>query len=665
MFNQNFTNMRKITLALCLLVCVLFLAGGIKALAQTSSDKTIVLLTNPDNGNDEAQYNWLVANGFNVTRLNAGSEIDLKNPTQETIDQLNAADLVIAGRDLYSGSYDGRGQDVIDSITAPVITNNPYGAKWGVPPLWFYNPVMADVSGMSIWVKVVKTDPIFANSHVVGDSILYANGGCAFIITTGGHNGTVIASNNGNIGIVRFAKDVPYNDSTGAKTPKSDRTIFPFQTSTKSFSLSTDGQAAYYAEICRLAGLPITAPVVYYNNNALKTIVLLTNPANGNDEAQYQFLIGNGFNVTRLNAGSEIDLKNPTQVTIDQLNAADLVITGRDLYSGSYDGRGQDVIDSITAPVITNNPYGAKWGVPPLWFYNPVMADVSGMNIWVKVVKTDPIFANSHVVGDSILYANGGCAFIITTGGHNGTVLASNNGNIGIVRFAKDVPYNDSIGAKTPKSDRTIFPFQTGTGSFTLSTDGQAAYYAEIRRLLGYGIEAPPYYYQSSISTLSTLEASVGTLDPAFSEGVTTYSLIVPVGTTSVTLTATATNANATVTGDGDITDVPSTATIIVTAQDGVSVTNYVVNIAVGTGVKDLTAAGISIYPVPVRESLTVDGLTPGARIHVISATGQLISSTIANGNRMELDLGQLRSGIYLMKVETDGKSFSSRFIKQ
>ncbi|OFX30932.1 MAG: hypothetical protein A2W92_07315 [Bacteroidetes bacterium GWA2_42_15] len=559
-------------------------------MTDTSHGTNIVLLTDTAvNGGDVAQYNWLVANGFTVDKLDIGNDIDLTAPSQSVVNQLNAAGLVIIGRDANSNKYDGTGQDVIDNITAPVIITNPYGARYGVPKLWFKDATMStSASGRDTWLHVTN-DTIFANSNIVGDSIDYSNSVIGLISPDGTHNGTVIGSVGNRIGIVRFAKNIPYNDSITAKTPRSDRTIFSLNNDndTCSFSLAPAGQAAYYSEICRMLKLPITAPQHYFYDNSLKKIVLLTDTANnGGDVAQYEWLIANKFNVEKLDIGNYIDMTDPPQAIIDKFNAADLVLVGRDANSNKYDGTGQDVIDSITAPVIINNPYGARYGVPKLWFKDATVAGTAQTSI---TVTSDPIFASSHVASNSFTYSNGTYGVITPVGTHNGSIIGSVGSTIAIVRFEEDVPYNDGVGAKTPQSDRTIFPFNTGTDSFTLSNDGQAAYYAEIRRMMGLYIEVPISYYTNTLKSASIVtEISVDKLSREF-----------------------------------------------------------------------------IIYPNPVNDYVTINGLDLGDRLNVYNSVGQVISKTVANGSSVKLNLLDSKPGIYLIKVERKGKAYSSKFIKQ
>ncbi|MCB0659225.1 MAG: T9SS type A sorting domain-containing protein [Saprospiraceae bacterium] len=73
----------------------------------------------------------------------------------------------------------------------------------------------------------------------------------------------------------------------------------------------------------------------------------------------------------------------------------------------------------------------------------------------------------------------------------------------------------------------------------------------------------------SDDATLSALTISAGTLEPEFNPGITSYKATLPQGTASVTIDATANHPAATVAGAGEFTNVPGTATITVTAEDG------------------------------------------------------------------------------------------------
>jgi len=83
----------------------------------------------------------------------------------------------------------------------------------------------------------------------------------------------------------------------------------------------------------------------------------------------------------------------------------------------------------------------------------------------------------------------------------------------------------------------------------------------------------------SNDASLSALSTSVGNLFPAFDPSITTYNVLLPIGTNSVVPTATKSDAKASIVGDGEVTLVngKGTSTIIVTAEDATNKT-YTIN---------------------------------------------------------------------------------------
>ncbi len=74
---------------------------------------------------------------------------------------------------------------------------------------------------------------------------------------------------------------------------------------------------------------------------------------------------------------------------------------------------------------------------------------------------------------------------------------------------------------------------------------------------------------------------------------------------------------------------------------------------------------GIRLYPNPAMEYLNVEGLTRGAVVKVISASGQHLATQNALGNRVRFDLNGFSKGIYMLRIEANGKAFQSKFLKQ
>lgn len=102
----------------------------------------------------------------------------------------------------------------------------------------------------------------------------------------------------------------------------------------------------------------------------------------------------------------------------------------------------------------------------------------------------------------------------------------------------------------------------------------------------------------NSDATLSGITLSTGDLSPAFDAGVTEYFTTVVSGTTSVDVSATTTDPAATVEGAGavDVSSGSGTATLVVTADDGLTTQTYTVNIDVGAST-DATLSALTVTP--------------------------------------------------------------------
>lgn len=82
--------------------------------------------------------------------------------------------------------------------------------------------------------------------------------------------------------------------------------------------------------------------------------------------------------------------------------------------------------------------------------------------------------------------------------------------------------------------------------------------------------------------------------------------------------------------------------------------------------VNELGADAVSLHPNPAHDCLTVDYLQPIRRCEVFSLTGALMySKTAVDGMKMEIDISNLPSGLYLIRLFTDGETLTEKFVKQ
>jgi PKD repeat protein len=61
-----------------------------------------------------------------------------------------------------------------------------------------------------------------------------------------------------------------------------------------------------------------------------------------------------------------------------------------------------------------------------------------------------------------------------------------------------------------------------------------------------------------------------------------------------------------------------------------------------------------NIYPNPSNDNVTVDGVIEGSRIELMNILGEVVYSTTANGTKEKLNVYELSSGTYFVKVSTD-----------
>jgi hypothetical protein len=209
----------------------------------------------------------------------------------------------------------------------------------------------------------------------------------------------------------------------------------------------------------------------------------------------------------------------------------------------------------------------------------------------------------------------------------------------------------DALATVTGDGDFTAIP---GVATITVTAqDGtQVVYTVNVSAVL------------SANAQLASLEVSAGTLDPIFDPFVTAYTLVLPVGTTTVNLTATSDNINATVTGDGSIS-VPGTATITVTAENGVSTTDYVVTITISTvGVNQSNSKFVSIYPNPAGNMVTITA-EPGSRICILNSLGKNLAEIVTESSSGSIDLSRFEPGLYFLRIQNHNGTEVKKLIKK
>lgn len=59
---------------------------------------------------------------------------------------------------------------------------------------------------------------------------------------------------------------------------------------------------------------------------------------------------------------------------------------------------------------------------------------------------------------------------------------------------------------------------------------------------------------------------------------------------------------------------------------------------------------GLSLFPNPVKNSLTLTGAAEGSEIFILSLDGAVVKSALVTGNSITIDVADLPQGFYLLK---------------
>ncbi|NOU60360.1 alpha-amylase family glycosyl hydrolase [Marinifilum caeruleilacunae] len=92
----------------------------------------------------------------------------------------------------------------------------------------------------------------------------------------------------------------------------------------------------------------------------------------------------------------------------------------------------------------------------------------------------------------------------------------------------------------------------------------------------------------------------------------------------------------------------------------------YTDEIAYSTGIDDVLAKELKLYPNPVKDILHLANMNQVSNVHIYTANGMLVRSIAAPNSSEEINLGNLASGTYLMVFEMEDRSkLTRKIIKQ
>jgi hypothetical protein len=193
------------------------------------------------------------------------------------------------------------------------------------------------------------------------------------------------------------------------------------------------------------------------------------------------------------------------------------------------------------------------------------------------------------------------------------------------------------------------------------------------------------YRPASSDATLSNFTISDGVLVPAFDPAIVNYFDTVPYATTQLTVTPTTLHSGATIT----VNAVPvvsgnassalnlnlgeNTITIEVTAQDGITVKQYVVNVYRydNVSISELVADEFSIYPIPARDVITISGSRllglEDVLVSILTIDGKVVVKKqlhMTDSEEFLLNVQALVPGKYILVLESGTSVIVKQILK-
>ncbi len=215
----------------------------------------------------------------------------------------------------------------------------------------------------------------------------------------------------------------------------------------------------------------------------------------------------------------------------------------------------------------------------------------------------------------------------------------------------------------------TTTAVSTCPGIYDVSTNGTAAgaatipFNTDIKGLINTTTDND--FYKFVITTGGTATITLTTLPADFdirlysSNGTTQLAISQNAGTTSETISRTYT---------------AGTYYVKVYGYAGANSTTtcYTLKVQLGTAAKpEIEPVGngiVKVYPNPVSNILNVSVLgqiSPSASLRITDVDGKLMLTKALINNPQAIDISQLPKGVYMIKVNNNGKEISSKFIKQ
>jgi len=177
-------------------------------------------------------------------------------------------------------------------------------------------------------------------------------------------------------------------------------------------------------------------------------------------------------------------------------------------------------------------------------------------------------------------------------------------------------------------------------------------------------------YVPSNDASITDLQVD-GTTVTGFTPAQLSYNVVLPGGTSTPPAVTAVTSNDSAVVSVTDATDLTGdeaarTTTVLITAEDEVTTKTYTIIFSLAVGVENLDGASMEIFPVPANNELFVKSTESLSELRVINITGSTMQVVELSGEKnAQLNISELESGVYFLKLSGESSTQILRFVKK
>jgi len=430
--------MKKTKSKLNRLALIMLVLLGTTALAMSQEAPDIIFQT--DNyGADSTTIDWMRLQSLTVLVDTMDAYRD-KILSQQEIDELNAADLIIISRETNSSDFKAEEVGIgLAQVTTPVLCQNAFAVRNSRMKLFNSANLVEGAQGDSIYFSGIHSALL---NNI--DSALIDTTNWTYIVPEGTENFTLLANTTADGGVLIAEFEAGKETYTDGYVPGGKWVFFaPKGQEDGEISYTEEGKLLYMNLINYMIG----------NTDYIEMadIIWQVRPDKYSlDHPTVEMLRGENYTVFVDTTDTYFD-KELSQQEINELNAAKLIIISPN--ANSFDHKAEEVgmgMMQVTTPVLVQSAYVARDSKMKL-INSEALADTAGVETYF--MNIDP----NLLATDNVIIDNNNIKYIVPEGTENYTLLADALDDNGILIAEFEAGVETYPGGYTPGSDWVFF----------------------------------------------------------------------------------------------------------------------------------------------------------------------------------------------------------------